>query len=97
MAGAAAGRGVSGPAGWAKAPWFGGCLRLPCTSCCLRGLLLPLPTASKPPCPSCDRLAALLEQHGFYAAGEWMAAWEAAWRSNLDSCDESGHCMIQVT
>lgn len=43
------------------------------------------------------RLVTVLEAYGYYTAGEWQAAWELAWKSNLESCDAGGSCMIQVT
>lgn len=68
------------------------------TSCCLPACLaaahrhlltLPLLLAC--------RLAALLEEQGFMPARQWLAAWEAEWQRNLDTCDAEGRCLIQVT
>ena len=47
--------------------------------------------------PHTRRLAAVLEARGFMPARQWLAAWEAAWQRNLDTCDAEGNCMIQVT
>ena len=45
----------------------------------------------------CCSTADLLAQVGYMDGQQWMAAWEAAWQRNLDSCDADGHCLIQVT
>ncbi|GBG00586.1 hypothetical protein Rsub_13298 [Raphidocelis subcapitata] len=47
--------------------------------------------------PLSERIAAMLERHGFYKADDWLAAWRASWKSNLDSCEATGICNVVLT
>lgn len=47
--------------------------------------------------PDCEAVAALVDKHGLGDGSQWMANWEAVWQRNLDTCDDSGSCLVQLS
>lgn len=47
--------------------------------------------------PDCEKVAQLVSEGGFGDGAAWMKRWEAVWKKNLDSCNEAGDCMIQLS
>lgn len=47
--------------------------------------------------PDVDALMNMVETYKLGNATRWRENWERVWQDNLDTCDDSGNCMIQLS